>query len=325
MEKKDLFLGVDTGGTGVKFVVTDAAGDIRISGEVPTDPDSITSSMQRLKVAVSDALGGEPGLPRLAALGMACAGIVNPTTGMLGRSPNLPGWEDRNLAEDISTVFENIPLALVNDVNGALYGEYRQGAGRGCRNLVMIALGTGVGGGVILQGDLVVGTHSGAGEIGHMVLDPAGPPCTCGGRGCLEAWAGSTGLLRRAREVAGEENPQSALARLVSSRGKALNTLNLAELARQGDSSAVEIFNDAGKMLGQAIGNIVNLLDPDRIIIGGGVAQAGDLILDPCRATVPGLVLARESKNIPVVTAELGPLAAAVGSACLARELEQAG
>ena len=325
MDKKDLFLGVDTGGTGVKFVVTDAVGNILKSGEVPTDPDSITSSMQRLKTAVSDVLGGEPALPRLAALGMACAGIVNPATGMLGRSPNLPGWEDKNLAEKISTIFEEIPLALANDVNGALYGEFRQGAGQGCRDLVMIALGTGVGGGVILQGKLVVGTHCGAGEIGHMVLDPEGPPCTCGGRGCLEAWAGSTGLLRRAREVAGEGNPKSALARLVSSRGKALDTVNLAELARQGDSATVEIFNVAGRRLGQAIGNIVNLLDPDRIIIGGGVAQAGDLILDPCRGAVPGLVLAREAKNIPVVTAQLGPLAAAVGSACLARELEQAG
>ena len=323
MEKKDLFLGADTGGTGVKFVVTDGAGDILQRGEIPTDPDSITSSMQRLKAAVSDVLGGEPGLPRLAAMGMACAGIVNPGTGMLGRSPNLPGWEDRNLAADISTVFGDIPLALANDVNGALYGEFRQGAGRGCMNLVMIALGTGVGGGVILQGELVVGTHCGAGEIGHMVLDPAGPFCTCGGRGCLEAWAGSTGLLRRAREVAAEGNPKSALARLVTSRGQVLNTLNLAELARQGDSTTVEIFEVAGKRLGQAIGNIVNLLDPDRIIIGGGVAQAGDLILDPCRATVPGLVLAREAKNIPVVTAELGPLAAAVGSACLAREMER--
>ncbi len=320
MEKKDLFLGADTGGTGVKFVVTDSAGDILQRGEVPTDPDNITTSMQRLKATVSDVLGGDPGLPRLAAMGLACAGIVNPGTGMLGRSPNLPGWEDRNLAEDISKVFGSIPLALANDVNGALYGEFRQGAGRGCRNLVMIALGTGVGGGVILQGELVVGTHCGAGEIGHMVLDPAGPPCTCGGRGCLEAWAGSTGLLRRAREVAAEGNPKSALARLVSSRGQALNTLNLAELARQGDSTTVEIFKVAGIRLGQAIGNIVNLLDPDRIIIGGGVAQAGDLILDPCQATVPGLVLAREAKNIPVVTAELGPLAAAVGSACLARE-----
>lgn len=325
MAKKDLFLGADTGGTGVKFVVTDGAGDILQSGEVPTDPQSVITSIQRLKAAVSGTLGGEPGLPRLAALGMACAGIVNPATGMLGRSPNLPGWEDRNLAEDISTVFEGIPLALANDVNGALYGEYRHGAGRGCQNLVMIALGTGVGGGIIIQGELVVGTHSGAGEIGHMVLDPGGPPCTCGGVGCLEAWAGSTGLLRRAREVAAAGNPKSALARLVSSRGEALNTLNLAELAREGDSSAVEIFNVAGRRLGQAIGNLVNLLDPDRIIIGGGVAQAGDLILDPCRATVPGLVLAREAQNIPVVTAELGPLAAAVGSACLAREMERAG
>ncbi|MEN8005977.1 MAG: ROK family protein [Candidatus Krumholzibacteriota bacterium] len=325
MEKKDLFLGVDTGGTAVKFVVTDAAGCILEKGEVPTDTGSIISSMQSLRNAVAKALGGEPGLPRLAAVGMACAGIVNPATGMLGRSPNLPGWEDRNLAADIKTVFEDVPLALVNDVNGALYGEFRQGVGRGYKNLVMIALGTGVGGGVIIQGELVVGTNSGAGEIGHMVLDPAGPPCTCAGRGCLEAWAGSTGLLRRAREVAGERDPQSALANLVSSRGKALNTQDLAALARQGDADAAGIFDVAGRRLGQAIGNIVNLLDPDRIIIGGGVAQAGDLILDPCRATVPGLVLAREARNIPVVTAELGPLAAAVGAACLAREMEQAG
>jgi glucokinase len=325
MEKKDLYLGIDTGGTGVKYVITDAAVRILNSGEVPTDPGSIANSMQRLRAAVSAPLGGEPGLPRLAALGMACAGIINPVTGMLGRSPNLPGWEDRDLAADIATVFPGWPLALANDVNGALYGEFRQGAGRGCGNLVMIALGTGVGGGVIVGGELVIGSHCGAGEIGHMVLDPAGPPCACGGRGCLEAWAGSTGLLRRAREVAGRGRPQGALAQLVASRGRELNTQHLADLARSGDGAAVEIFTVAGQRLGQAIGNIVNLLDPDRIIIGGGVAQAGGLILDPCRATVPGLVLAREARDIPVVAAELGPLAAAVGSACLARETEQAG
>lgn len=325
MAKKDLFLGVDTGGTGVKYVVTDDAGAILERGEVATDPASVANTMQRLRAAVAAALGGEPDLPRLAAMGMACAGIVNPTTGMLGRSPNLPGWEDRNLATDIHTVFKEIPLALVNDVNGALYGEFRQGAGRGCRDLIMIALGTGVGGGVILQGELVLGRNFGAGEIGHMVLDPAGPPCTCGGRGCLEAWAGSMGLLRRAREIAAEGDPETALARLVASRGPALNTLNLSELAREGDGTAAGIFHEAGCRLGQAIGNLVNLLDPDRIIIGGGVAQAGDLILDPCREMVPGLILAREAKDISVVMAELGPLAAAVGSACLARELEQAG
>lgn len=325
MEQKELYLGIDTGGTGVKYVVTDREGSVLSAGEVPTDPASISLSMERLGAAVAPALGGQPDFPRLAGLGMACAGIVNPTTGQLGRSPNLPGWQDRNLAGDIKTVFQGIPVALANDVNGALYGEFRQGAGRECRNLVMIALGTGVGGGVIIDGKLVTGSHCGAGEIGHMVLDPAGPTCACGNRGCLEAWAGSMGLLRLARETAQISGADEALAQLVTSRGDALNTLDLAQLADKGNAAAVEIFRVAGRRLGQAVGNIVNLLDPDRIIIGGGVAQAGNLILEPCRKIVPGLVLAAEAKNVPIVSAELGPLAAAVGSACLARELEQAG
>ncbi len=322
MGKKDLYLGADTGGTGVKYVVTDRDGSVMTSGEVPTDPTSITASMQRLATAVGDALGGGPGFSDLAGVGMACAGIVNSATGHLGRSPNLPGWQDRDLAGDIGTVFRDIPVILANDVNGALYGEFRQGAGRGCRNLVMIALGTGVGGGVIIDGKLVVGSHFGAGEIGHMNLDLDGPPCTCGGRGCLEAWAGSMGLLRRAREVASQGTANDELTRLIVRRGESLNTLELAELAIGGNTAVTEIFAEAGRRLGQAIGNIVNLLDPDRVIVGGGVAQAGELILKPCRETVPGLVLAEEAKNIPVVAADLGPLAAAVGAACLAREME---
>ncbi len=321
MGKKDLYLGADTGGTGVKYVVTDRDGSVMTSGEVPTDPTSITASMQRLATAVGDALGGGPGFSDLAGVGMACAGIVNSATGHLGRSPNLPGWQDRDLAGDIGTVFRDIPVILANDVNGALYGEFRQGAGRGCRNLVMIALGTGVGGGVIIDGKLVVGSHFGAGEIGHMNLDLDGPPCTCGGRGCLEAWAGSMGLLRRAREVASQGTANDELTRLIVRRGESLNTLELAELAIGGNTAVTEIFAEAGRRLGQAIGNIVNLLDPDRVIVGGGVAQAGELILKPCRETVPGLVLAEEAKNVPVVAADLGPLAAAVGAACLAREM----
>lgn len=324
MEKKDLFLGVDSGGTRVKYVVADGEGAVLTSGEVATDPTSITVSMKRLKTAVTSALGGA-GMPRLAGLGMACAGIVNSSTGHLGRSPNLPGWQNSNLAQEIRSVFPDIAVAVINDVNGALYGEFRQGAGRHCSNLVMIALGTGVGGGVILDGKLLVGTHFGAGEIGHMVLDPEGPPCSCGGRGCLEAWAGSLGLLRQARETVRQKVGTQALEQLVAGRGDALTTLDLANLAETGDAAAVEIFGLAGRRLGQAIANIVNLLDPDRIIVGGGVAQAGDLILQPCRDTVPGLVLAAEAKKIPVVAAELGPLAAAVGSAFWAREQEQAG
>ncbi len=324
MEKKDLFLGADTGGTMVKFVVTDREGNVFHDGEIATDPTSIRTTMQKLAGAAEELLGG-PGYPRLAAMGMACAGIVNAATGRLGRSPNLPGWEDSDLAGDIAAVFPGVPVALANDVNGALFGEFRTGAGRGCRNLVMIALGTGVGGGVIVEGELVVGTHCGAGEIGHMVLDPEGPRCTCGGKGCLEAWAGSQGLLRRAREATTRSGSSGALSGLIAERGANLTSFDLAGLAGQGDPAAVALFAEAGRRLGQAVGNIVNLLDPDRVIIGGGVAQAGDLILGPCREVVPTLVLAAEARNVPVVEAELGPLAAAVGAACLARDLEQAG
>ena len=143
---RDLFLGADTGGTGIKYVITDATGELLEEGEVPTDPQSIPLSLERLAGAV-DAFR-----PRLKAVGMACAGIIDPRRGSLGRSPNLPGWQNSPLGQILADTFDGLPVALANDVNGALYGEYRLGAGRGCDNLVMIALGTGVGGGVGARG-----------------------------------------------------------------------------------------------------------------------------------------------------------------------------
>jgi glucokinase len=311
---RDLFLGADTGGTGIKFVITDGHGAVIESGEVPTDNQSIPLSMERLVGAV-DAYR-----PRIAGMGMACAGIIDPVRGTLGRSPNLPGWQDSPLGEILTDIFEGLPVTLANDVNGALYGEFRHGAGRGCRNLVMIALGTGVGGGVIIDGKLVVGSHCGAGEIGHTMLHPDGPVCTCGNRGCLEAYAGSVGLLKRAQEVASRQETESPFTGLVRERGNALTTRDLADLANRGDGLATEVFARAGSRLGQAVGNLINILDPDRVIIGGGVARAGDLILEPCRTYFPSLVLSEEAMRTPVVAAQLGSLAAAVGAASLARE-----
>lgn len=311
---KDLFLGADTGGTGIKFVVTDAAGSRLEEGEVPTDPGSIHVSLERLAAAVA------AHRPLLRGVGMACAGIINPARGTLGRSPNLPGWQNSPLGEIISEVFPGLPVTLANDVNGALYGEFRQGAGQGCANLVMIALGTGVGGGVIIDGKLVVGSHCGAGEIGHTMLDPSGPPCACGNSGCLEAYAGSVGLLRRAREAADFPDAGQAYRRLVQDPSAPLTTRRLADLAEAGDATAREVFAWAGRHLGQAVGNLINILDPDRIIIGGGVALAGDLILGPCREVFPRLVLGEDAARTPVVVARLGSLAAAVGAASLARE-----
>lgn len=308
------YLGIDTGGTGIKFVVTDAGGAVVFDGEVPTDPTSASESMDRL----ADAVAGY--LPRLAGVGMACAGIIDPIKGTLGRSPNLPGWQDTELRERVSQPLGGLPVALANDVNGALYGEFRHGAGKGCSSLIMIALGTGVGGGVVLDGKLVTGSHNGAGEIGHIMLDPAGPLCSCGNRGCLEAYAGSGGILQEARRLAASQEASIEFKDFVQKHGTQLTTRLLTGLADQGDPTAISLFAWAGVRLGQAVGNLINILDPDRIIIGGGVARAGDHILGPCRETYPPMVLSREAARIPVVVAELGGLAAAVGSAALARE-----
>ncbi|MBU8870597.1 MAG: ROK family protein [Gemmatimonadales bacterium] len=329
----DLFLGADVGGTGLKYVVVSASGLIIIRGEVPTAPDDVGATLERLREAVSEDLSGKSAgnqvtgsteglgsLGHLAAVGLACAGIVDLESGSLGRSPNLPGWEGTDLTSQLHRAFGSLPVTLANDVNAALYGEFKAGAGMGCNSLVMIALGTGVGGGVLLNGQLHTGAHFGAGEIGHMVLDPRGPTCTCGGQGCLEAWAGSVGLLRSARAAASGSDSTPAFRNLVADRGSELTTRELSALADAGDMTSLDLFREVGERLGQAVGNLVNILDPDRVIIGGGVAQAGDHILKPCRQQVARQVLAETARTVPVIPAELGPHAAAVGAAWLARE-----
>ncbi len=327
----DLFLGADTGGTGVKYVITDLAGRVVHDGQIATDPTSGKRTMGRLAIEVAEKVcpkkgAGGPTFARLAGVGLACAGIVDVDSGELSRSPNLPGWENSNLKRILANEFADRPVAVANDVNGALYGEYVAGAGQGCRNLVMIALGTGVGGGVLVDGKLVVGRSSGAGEIGHMVLDPAGPACTCGGVGCLEAWAGGVAILKQARLLAKVELKDTALARLVAAKGDSLTVRDLADLAHEGDAACLALFTEVGHRLGHAVGNMLNLLDPDKVIIGGGVAQAGELIFGPCRRHAPTLVLSPGARNTPIVPAELGPLAAAVGAAALARaEVSRAG
>jgi len=321
----DLILGADTGGTGVKYVITDLSGKVVHDGEVATDPTSGKRTLARLAIEVAEKIcpekdSGSPTFARLAGVGLACAGIVDVQSGDLGRSPNLPGWEGINLKRIVANEFSDCPVTVANDVNGALYGEYVAGAGQGCKNLVMIALGTGVGGGVLLNGSLVVGRNSGAGEIGHMVLDPAGPACRCGNVGCLEAWAGSVAILKQARLMARVELKDTSLARMVEARGEDLTVRDLAGLAGDGDAACLALFTEVGHRLGHAVGNMLNLLDPDKVIIGGGVAQAGDLIFHPCRQHAPSLVLAPGARQTPIVPAQLGPLAAAVGAAALVRE-----
>lgn len=315
-----LVMGMDIGGTAVKFVVGPADAPTRLAGEVPTDPGDIGTTFARLAGRVAELLPGDDP----AAAGIACAGIVDPVTGRLGRTPNLPGWEGADLGAALGDAFGDLPCIFANDVNAALVGESRRGAGRGCRDLVMLALGTGVGGAVMVGGKLITGAHHGAGEIGHMVLDPGGPPCGCGNHGCLEAYAGARGLLAEARRRAAAAGPDDALRVLVEARGDRLETLDLSDLAQAGDPSATAIFRDTGMILGVAVGNLINVLDPEKVIIGGGVAQAGELIFGPCRQTAASLVLCEAGRDTPIEPAELGTCAAALGAADMARDVLEA-
>ncbi|MEZ4387358.1 MAG: ROK family protein [Candidatus Krumholzibacteriia bacterium] len=311
---KTVVVGADVGGTNVKYVLVDAAGLRLAQGEIPTDPRDPIDTMERLAAAVA---GGPTAGRAVAGVGLACAGIVATATGQLGRSPNLPGWENTDLAGAIRAAFGPVPVTAANDVNAALYGEYRFGAGRGCRHLVMIALGTGAGGGVLVDGSLVTGFADAGGEIGHMTLALDGAPCPCGNLGCLEAYCGNVGIVRRARELARDADASAAWRALVAEHGDRLSTRHCATLAGAGDPTGTALFAEVGRRLGQAVASLVNVLAPERVIIGGGVAQAGDLVLAPCRGMVRQHVMSSAGRDTPVVPAELGPHAAALGAAAL--------
>lgn len=315
----ELVVGADVGGTYVKATIVDAHGQPLWQDDIPTDPTDPAGTIDRLAAAVLAWAGRQGAAAAIGAVGLACAGIVDRRAGRLGRSPNLPGWQGADLAANLRRAFGDVPLVIANDVNAALYGEYRHGVGQGCRDLVMIAMGTGVGGGVLIDGALVTGRGDGAGEIGHMTLDLDGPPCRCGGRGCLESYCGSVGLLAEARRLAGAGQASPAWRDLVATRGANLTTRDCHALAVAGDPTAGRLFAAAGRRLGQAVASLVNVLAPERVIIGGGVALAGDLLLDPCREMVARHVIAEPGRTTPVVMAGLGPHAAARGVAALAR------
>jgi glucokinase len=311
---KTVVVGADVGGTNVKFTLVDAAGHRFAHGDILTDPHDPVDTMARLAEAAAAELGGER---VIAGVGLACAGIVSTGSGLLGRSPNLPGWEDSDLSGAIRAAFGAMPVVVANDVNAALYGEYRFGVGRGCRHLVMLALGTGVGGGVLVEGKLVTGFADGAGEIGHMTLELDGAPCPCGNAGCLEAYCGSVGMVRRARELAATAAATDAWKAMADRHGDRLTTRHCSELADLADATALAFFDEVGRRLGQAVASLVNVLAPERVIIGGGVAQAGDIMLTPCRAMVRQHVMSAAGRDTPVVLAELGPQAAAMGAAAM--------
>lgn len=303
-------LGVDIGGTDIKLGIVTQEGDIVERGKIPTLADE---GPGQAAARVASWLEEHRAGHRVTAAGIDCAGLIDGTKGYLYYSPNLPGWDSTDLRAMFSGEL-GMPVSVDNDVNCAAWGEFILGAGRGTRHFVCLTLGTGIGGGVIADGRLYRGWQGMAGEVGHQVIDPSGPECACGSRGCLEAMANAVSIVSRARLAIGG----GAVSALEDSED--LTAEDVATAASKGDKVALDALAGAGHALGTGLANIVHLFNPEVIAVGGGVAGAGELILAPARESMRAQLMDEILASVRVVPAELGNMASLVGASMMALE-----
>jgi len=252
-------------------------------------------------------------------IGIAAPGPLDPFSGIVLNTPNLPGWENVPLADEISSQF-NCPAVINNDANLAALGEWKHGAGRGVDDIIYLTISTGIGGGVITQGQLLLGASGLAAELGHMKVVAGGPPCGCGQNGHLEAVASGPSFTRTARErlQAGEV---SILSDMVSGF-EDLNAEIIGQAALNGDALALSVIANAGKAIGSHLASLVHAFNPARIVIGGGVSQLGNLLFIPIQQTLEDEIMHPAFlQNLEVRPAELGDAAGLIGAMVYARQI----
>jgi glucokinase len=270
--------------------------------------------LARLEAEVRQAMAADHGVDAVG-LGIPCT--IDRERGLAISAVNLPIVNVP--VRDLMHERIGLPVFLDNDANVAALAEHRHGAGMGTRNMIMLTLGTGIGGGLIIEGELYRGTTGAGAEMGHIVVDENGPPCqgNCPNHGCVETFASGTALAREGREAARDE-PDSELGRMVTA-GEVLDGRGVTEAALRGDAAARFVMERAGYHLGVALSSLANTFEPDLIVIGGGVIAAGDLLLDPAREELAARALPPMNRT-PVVAAELGPDAGMIGAATMAHE-----
>lgn len=288
-------LGLDLGGTNIKWaVVTHEADTWQMLGhdQAPTHGDQGPAEVvQRLIEAGREAVAQHPGIT---SVGVGVPGLYYPESGETRFLVNIPGaWDHFPVGASVGRAL-GLPAHLINDARAFGLAELRLGAGRGAASMVGLTLGTGVGGVFAVDGRVYQGHDGTAGELGHQTIDPDGPPCHCGNNGCLEAFTRADRLAKACGTATAEE---------------------AVERAHAGDAAALAGLASVGRYLGIGIANMITVITPDRVVIGGGIAAAGDLLLDPIRAEVARRVKVTSLDNVAIVTAELGTWAGSIGAA----------
>jgi glucokinase len=307
-------IGIDVGGTKVAGVLLGEDGRIAAREERITPADDVDATMDTIYlVAKVLAAGTDP-----VAVGVGAAGMVDFAAGAVRSAPNL-AWREVPIRDLVATRTD-LPCVVDNDANAAAWGEFRFGAVRGYRDVLAVTVGTGIGGGIITDGSLFRGAHGFAAEIGHIIVEPGGPRCGCGNLGCWEQVASGRAIDRLGRqEVA--RNPRGRIAELAS--GSEVTGHHVAAAAHQGDPAGSAILTTVGRRLGEGIAGLVNVLDPEVVVVGGGVAEEGDLVLEPARRAYLEAVEAPQHRpEVPILAAALGNDAGAIGAAGLALDLE---
>ncbi len=312
-----LILALDFGGTKLAAATVEpGARAFRARASMPSPPNKSAEADREIILALAkEVLGGK----RPAAVGVSFGGPVR--EGVVLLSHHVPDWEDFPLAEWLREHF-GVPAAVENDANAAALGEWRYGAGRGTRYFLYVTVSTGVGGGIVIGGRLYRGADSLAGEIGHMVVDPGGPRCTCGRRGCLEAFSAGPAIARRARELLASHHRSGEgriILELVGGDPSRITAREVAMAAARGDPLAAEILREAGEALGFGLAQAIALLNPERVALGGGVVKAGEPFLAHVRKAANAWAFS--GARVEIALAELGDDAPLWGAAALAQDL----
>jgi glucokinase len=306
-------IAIDLGGTKLAAGVVDRESTVLRRTEHPTETSSQDALLAQIDGAIEELMNGEVG-----ALGIGIPSLIDQQAGEAGSSVNVP-LAGVHLRDQLSTRF-GVPVALENDANAAALAEHRFGAGRGTGHMVLLTLGTGIGGGLILNGELYRGSLGTAGELGHITIDLDGSRCqgTCPGFGHLEVLASGTAADRLAEEVA-RARPDGGLGRALG-EGRDVDPRLTVELATAGDPDACEVLETIGYRLGVGIASYVNIFNPELVVVGGGFSRAGDLVLEPARKVVAERALPPARDAVRIELAVLGPEAGLIGAAVVGFE-----
>jgi glucokinase len=313
--------GVDLGGTNIVVgLLPIEGGEVLGLRSMPTDSGRgakfvVDRIIGMVEHCITDVLASQDGTrDQIAGVGIGSPGPLDRRTGTVINTPNL-GWRNFPLRDLISNAV-HLPATLDNDANCATYGEWWLGAGRGTRALVGLTLGTGIGGGIVLNGEIFHGCSDVAGEIGHMTIDSNGRRCKCGNYGCLEQYASGPAIALRAVEGI-EAGAESVLVEMVNNRMDDITAATVYEATVQGDAYATEVMKDTAKFLGAGVASIINVLNPEMVVIAGGVTRAGDTLFEPLRAEVRRRAFKSAQECCKIVSAELPGTAGVVGAAAV--------